>query len=378
MQLISYIEIDSFALVILLLIFLNIRKGASRHLLEQKIFTALMAADALILILDLLMWILDGKPGPHARDFYYLVTACYYTLNPVMCMIWYFFTDYHVYRSEKHLKKMIAPMILPAVVNMCLSFASIFNDRLMFYIDDSNIYHRGPLFPVMALISFAYLIYPMALVIIKRNKIQKSEFGSLLIFVIPPLIGGVIQSFFYGISLIWICATVSILIIFINIQNSQLYTDYLTGLYNRRQLDIYLHQKVQNIESGELAGIMIDLNSFKAINDIYGHHIGDQALQKVAELLKKTFRSRNDFIARYGGDEFIILITDEGRNRLPKDVEKLKEQVRQFNKLKLFPFEISLSIGYDYYPGSEEADVKEFLKHIDEMMYLDKQNYSRS
>jgi diguanylate cyclase (GGDEF)-like protein len=378
MQLIAYIEIDCFALAILLLIFLNIRNGGARHLLGQKIFTALMAADALILIFDLLMWIMDGKPGLKVRIFYFLVTACYYTLNPVMCLIWYFYTDYHIYRSEKHLKKVLVPMLMPAFFNMCLSFASIFNDRLMFYLDDRNIYHRGPLFPVMALISFAYLVYPMTLVIMKRKRIQKSEFASLLMFVIPPLIGGIAQSLFYGISLIWTCATVSILIIFINIQNSQLYTDHLTGLYNRRQLDIYLQQKIQNIERETLAGIMIDLNSFKAINDEHGHAIGDQALQKVAEILKKTFRSKSDFIARYGGDEFIILITDVERRRLPEDIEKLKNQIRQFNEQEIFPFGLSLSIGYDYYLGGEEAGAKEFLKHIDGLMYQDKQNYTRS
>ena len=132
---------------------------------------------------------------------------------------------------------------------------------------------------------------------------------------------------------------------------------------------------MQNTESGTLAGIMIDLNSFKSINDEYGHQLGDQALQQVAEILKRTFRYRDDFIARYGGDEFIVLITDETKTRLSDQIVRLKERVEQFNEHRIFPFEISLSIGYDYYPGLETADIKDFLKHIDELMYLDKQNY---
>jgi diguanylate cyclase (GGDEF)-like protein len=124
-----------------------------------------------------------------------------------------------------------------------------------------------------------------------------------------------------------------------------------------------------------LAGIMIDLNSFKAINDEYGHHIGDQALQQTAEILKKTFRKGDDFIARYGGDEFIVLLSAVDRYRLDHDVERLKEKVEQFNAQNLFPFSISLSIGYDYYPSEPEATASDFLTQIDRLMYRDKQKF---
>jgi GGDEF domain-containing protein len=144
---------------------------------------------------------------------------------------------------------MLPPMLVPACVNLILSFLSIANDRLLFYIDGNNVYHRGELFYVMALISFFYLIYPMTFIISKQKTILKREFLPLLVFSVPPLIGGVIQALYFGISLTWICVTLSILIIFINIQNSQLYTDYLTGLNNRRQLDNYLQQRIQNVES---------------------------------------------------------------------------------------------------------------------------------
>ena len=269
-------------------------------------------------------------------------------------------------------------MLIPTCVNLILSFLSIFNNHLLFYIDDNNIYHRGNLFYLMAAISFFYLIYAMILIIWKQKVIRKNEFFPLLVFVIPPFIGGIIQAIYYGISLIWICVTLSILILFINIQNNQLYTDYLTGLFNRRQLDNYLQQKAQNIENGMLAGIMIDLNSFKAINDLYGHHIGDQALQHTAEILKKTFRKNDDFIARYGGDEFVILMATRDRSRLPDEIARLKEKVQQFNAQKIVPYTISFSIGYDYYPVESETTAADFLKHIDDLMYQDKQRYMKS
>ena len=365
--------IDCFALTILFIIFLNIHRHNNPYLLEQKLFGALIWTNAWIIIFDMLMWLLDGKSGYLSREIYLLVTVCYYVLNPVICMMWYFYADYQIYRSEKHLKKVLIPMLIPACINLILSILSIFN-HLLFYIDENNIYHRGNLFYSMAAICFFYLIYTMILIILKHKRIRKQDFIPILVFAVPPFIGGIIQSLFYGFSLIWACVTISILIIFINIQNDQLHKDYLTGLFNRRQLDKYLQLTIQNIDSRLLAGIMIDLNSFKMINDLYGHSIGDQALQHTADILRKTFR-KNDFIARYGGDEFIILGMIKERDDLFKSIERLKENVAQFNAQKIVPYTISFSIGYDSFSGQSETTITEFLKHLDHLMYQDKQNY---
>ncbi|MDF3001756.1 MAG: diguanylate cyclase, partial [Bacillota bacterium] len=263
------------------------------------------------------------------------------------------------------------PMLAPAAVNAALSLASIFNGH-MFYLDAANIYYRGPLFPLMAVISLFYLVYAMILIVAKKHLLEKREFFTMLVFGIPPLVGGVVQSLVYGLSLVWICATFSALIIFINMQNNQLYTDHLTGLFNRRQLDSYLRQNSQAMENGMLAGVMIDLNSFKQINDQYGHNIGDQALQHTAEILTKTFRER-DFVARYGGDEFLILMIIHDRKVLETAVQRLKENAQRFNDQSEAPYQISLSVGYDCRSLESEQAMNDFLKHIDQLMYEDKQ-----
>ncbi len=371
MQTFLYVEMNTFALTVLFLIFFNIYQRADRYLIEQKLFLALLCSNALILVLDTIMWILDGKTGFLIRETYFLVTALYYCLNPIISMMWSFYANYQIYRDEKRLKKLLVPMLIPVCFNTFLSFLSI-SGGFLFYIDANNVYHRGKFFYIMAVISYLYLMHTLILIILKQNKIQKHNFIPILVFAFPPFIGGILQSLIYGVSLIWVCMTISILIIFINIQNDQLYTDHLTGLFNRRQLDHYLQQKVENSAADNLqAGIMIDINSFKAINDLYGHSVGDEALEYTANILKKTFR-RNDFIARYGGDEFIIIMEIKNRLDLKKAIDRLKETVAQFNSQKITPYTISLSVGYDYLEFKSENPVQEFLKHIDRLMYEDK------
>lgn len=340
-------------------------------MLDQKLFLMLLGLNALILILDSLMWTLDGTQGSSSRISLLIITAVYYSMNPIICMLWSLYADFLINRNLGHTKKLFAFMLFPISLIVFLSFLSILTGS-MFYLDESNVYHRGSLFLLMAGISYAILAYTMIVIIFKHKKIEKKSFIPILVFAFPPFVGGIIQVLFYGYSLIWICMTISVLIIFMNIQNHRLNTDYLTGVFNRRQLDRYLlQQSPDNLEKIHFSGMMIDLNTFKKINDEFGHDVGDEALRMTAELLKKTFRKR-DFIARYGGDEFIILMAAENEDALPKAVERLRTNIEEFNGANTVPYTISLSIGYDYY--RKDLTLPDFMKHLDDLMYQDKQS----
>lgn len=368
-----YVELNIFSFAVLLLIFFNIRHRHDQLLTEQKLFLLLLFTQAAILVLDSLMWLLDGKQGPMMREIFMTITVLYYFLNPIICMIWYFYVDYQVYRDEKHLVRVL-PITIPALINIILTFSSVFTGA-SFYLDQNNVYHRGPLFLLMSAIAFFYLIYTWILTVVKRKSIPKPDFLPIAIFMLPVIIGGVIQTFYYGVSLIWSCTTISILIIFINIQNAQLYTDHLTGLFNRRQLDRYLQNKVRAMNGGYLAGLMLDLDSFKNINDRYGHNAGDEALIATSDILKKTFR-KNDFIARFGGDEFVVIMSLQEKNDLLTAIRRLEDNVALFNARGSTLYTISLSIGYDCFFETSDKTAKEFLKRLDSLMYSSKHTVS--
>ena len=134
-----------------------------------------------------------------------------------------------------------------------------------------------------------------------------------------PVLGSIIQIIYYGSVLLWSGIALSILIIYINIQNYRLHTDYLTGVYNRREADYLLKNKIHNKTPGRsFLGILIDIDNFKEINDRYGHLTGDKVLEISAELIKNSLR-KDDFVARYGGDEFLVLLNIKD----PSDLKNL-------------------------------------------------------
>jgi diguanylate cyclase (GGDEF)-like protein len=111
-----------------------------------------------------------------------------------------------------------------------------------------------------------------------------------------------------------------------NLVAVQARTDALTGLPNRRGLDERLQEEIQRASRYQrpLALLIIDLNNFKKVNDTFGHLVGDQTLKRVAVCLRRAVREI-DFVARYGGDEFVILLPETDHNT----VEELARRISQ-------------------------------------------------
>lgn len=157
-------------------------------------------------------------------------------------------------------------------------------------------------------------------------------------------------------------------------------TDSLTGVYNRSFLDRELGKAVKHakrIKNMWFSLMIIDVNGLKQINDTYGHGVGDEAIIKVAGMLKSACRD-TDIVSRIGGDEFAVLMPS---TNLPQ-AEILHTRIRDGEtglRVLLTPSEgkhinipIRISIGL---ASSDESDPDNVMKMADDRMYLDKQHY---
>jgi diguanylate cyclase (GGDEF)-like protein len=367
-----YVELNIFAMVILFLVFISMNYCTKKYTFEQKLFLGLILSNALILVFDTVFWVINGRSGLFLRELNFLANSVYYILNPVPCVLWSMYAYFQVYRDEKRTKRLIKYLIIPALINVVFVILNYFGD-FAFYVDKSNYYHRGNIFWIMTIVSSFYLLATFAFIIMKRNKIEKNYFIPIFVLAVPTLIADILQAVIAGLSIAWISMAISILIVFINIQINLLYTDFLTGLCNRRQLDFYLRAQIENNSNGKklIAGIMIDIDHFKEINDTFGHAAGDHALTNAAKILVKSFRKK-DLIARYGGDEFVIVFEVEERVDLIKAVNRIKQNVNQFNFLGNSPYHICFSIGYDIF--DRKYTTQQFIQLIDSLMYQDKKN----
>ncbi|GKT36641.1 diguanylate cyclase, partial [Aduncisulcus paluster] len=103
----------------------------------------------------------------------------------------------------------------------------------------------------------------------------------------------------------------------------------------------------------DLALIMLDVDRFKYINDHYGHNIGDIVLVEVAEILSSAARG-SDFVVRYGGDEFLIVLLDSDEEAIASYVDRINKELERWNKsTEILDHDMEFSIGFDVYSGGK-------------------------
>jgi two-component system, cell cycle response regulator len=155
-------------------------------------------------------------------------------------------------------------------------------------------------------------------------------------------------------------------------------TDPLTGLWNRRYFNLQLIRILKTAEryKFQFSLIFIDINYFKKINDEFGHNKGDLILKNIAKLLKETCR-KTDIIARYGGDEFIIIIEHNDKNGALCLVNRLKKVVSEKYIDKKRTINISIAIGIATYPNDAKEN-STLIKIADKAMYQNKKEEKKT
>lgn len=142
--------------------------------------------------------------------------------------------------------------------------------------------------------------------------------------------------------------------------NKKIVTDPLTGVYNRRYINENFPKDIIHAteKKEKLAIIMLDIDYFKKINDIYGHVAGDMVLKEVANIISMKIRKDYDWVARYGGDEFIVLLKNAGKGTTDKIIKDI--QIALENTCILFQdYMIKFTISFGSYiiePRKEKID----------------------
>ena len=146
-------------------------------------------------------------------------------------------------------------------------------------------------------------------------------------------------------------------------------TDPLTGLYNRRQFDTVLEAEWKKSQryNHPISCLMVDIDFFKAVNDTFGHKVGDLVLIEIANIIKETVRDV-DTVARWGGEEFIVVLPFSNKDQGLIVAQKLLEKVSA-HEFEQFPDRrITVSIGLSY--SSPLLNTKEeFVEASDKALY---------
>jgi len=204
-------------------------------------------------------------------------------------------------------------------------------------------------YPLMLAAPLFYILSSSIISIINAKKADNLDdrrlYVLIAIYPISVVVFGLLQLSVLDAPLFCFGCTIMMLFFYIQSLQSLISVDSLTRLNNRGQIDRYIKQ-VRYRDNPPVWGIMIDVDRFKQINDTYGHAEGDRALVLVSDALRQTAdqMKTKEFIGRYGGDEFTIIVqaTEEEVSQMISSLREILRSKQQENNL---PYELKLSIG---------------------------------
>lgn len=342
-------------------------------------FKRFLELAVVALVADTLSYAFDRYAFVGAREINYIATSLSVIFTTLVGVVWNRFFDIvlHV-KAKKTLRRVI--FATPVVVSFALVIANIYNGWF-FVIGEDNVYTRGD----YAFFSFIIQYFGYAAVAVRaifhRFKVRTLRYvkirnsfiwagASMLLFGAFQILGG-------GSVALQCCGiTAGMFVMYLRFQDDQITNDILTGLNNRYALDTYIEDKMKSYHAGSHSGkrmylILMDINSFKEINDDHGHIEGDRALRTVAATLKAVgSRYRSSlFIARYGGDEFAAVLETSSEKRPTKVCNDIKEHLAE--ESEGLDYLLTMGVGYALYTGGSMT-LDALYALADKALYEDK------
>lgn len=329
---ISYVITEMFCIFFSIGIIVKANKNVGTDL-QMRHFRG-MALFFIIYLMSDIFWALgQGGLVPFNTTLNKLANTVGLIAVTLLTLGWCIFVIYRIDQNKsKNMKLLMGMHYAIAAVDCMITIASVFNG-FYFYIDEKDIFQFADGYIVHIIFIFIQLfgsgIYSFAQSFSNKQVKLKKEYRLPLLFIIIPSATAILEGILPLSPIVSLGIFLPIHFAFLEIQNSEIYSDALTGLNNRRRMEIFLQDMIHGaMEEKPFRIHMIDVNDFKQVNDKFGHIVGDKTLQLVADALHNVSDKLHGFCARYGGDEFVLIVSDEAdvQEAIQNEVNALRQK----------------------------------------------------
>ncbi|MDR1785475.1 MAG: GGDEF domain-containing protein, partial [Spirochaetaceae bacterium] len=356
-------------LFIIILVFANYCRKHDTDIFQRKNFFLLLIFTAIPMVCGFFFLLLNGCSEPWAYPVLGVSLNLYFVFQAASFYYVLIFIDYTVGRSVPRTRKLIIAVWVIIAVYM-ISLGANFRRGFYFTVSrPDNLYHQGRFFIIPAAVSGLALVLGLleALVLsIRRRGLFRGRRFTLTVTLLLG-IPGALDLFFNTVSLLWVGFSAALLCAYFFIISIDLRSDALTGAGNRFAFNEFLEKLNRQTKKDTWSLIMLDMDGLKKINDTLGHVTGDQALCDMASIIAAA-AGVNDFTARYGGDEFIIVTQTDPAALM----SRIKGAMGDLNQGGTRPYKIHMSYGCDSFTTGSDLDLDDFLRHVDSLMYKQK------
>ncbi len=366
---IIYCGVSLLSALILIMSAVTITKITSRHTIMRYVYHSYVFAG-LAAVFDCTYALREIVGVVFPAVWSYVLTIAYVTCINLTGTFWIFYAEKKQNSWVSKTKKRLILFTLPLFAFNIFIFTTPWT-RAYFYFEN-NAYYRGPLFIVTSLLLLVYVVQNGAKSLfrsfLKRNYVERHELRRLFMYAFTYLVIQLIQLNLPNVFPFRSVGTMLVLGIFlVRKMQETIGADALTRINNRYAVDRYLGSLMDQNHDFEI--VLLDADKFKNINDKYGHVEGDKALTVIAEAIKEAM-PRNCFIARWGGDEFIILNHDKNQSIADAE-EKINQSLAEAVKRNNCAYQITVTAGF-FVKNDSVNSIPDLLQNADADLYARK------
>lgn len=252
--------------------------------------------------------------------------------------------------------------LIPVAVNLIIQIISLFTGWVFSIDPTTGVYTRGVLYYSYVAIYVLEILFLFVNIYILSRRYQHHGIGFLIAIGALVAVAIIFQIVWSDLRLDWTCISIGMILFYVYYNSLVSQVDPLTGLFNRRCLDVR-----KNSIRNPAVLIFLDVDYFKEVNDDYGHQFGDTCLSEITTCLKKVYGKYGDSY-RYGGDEFCVIM----RKGFVEVNDINREFVREIEKAHAIEKRLpKVSFGFTLYDPTKET-IDEALERADQLMYQQK------
>lgn len=374
MQTLLYSEINIFSIIALFTVMFNSSVFGVDTKNKNRLFSCSACFAAMSCICDFLWEMSAGGYLLLSRSAAVLVNTMYFICYALSFCCWFLYIESISESKIFKRKKRAYIAFLPQAVLVILLAASVFTG-CVFSIDENLNYTRGPLFFMQVVLSYGYIAAAVIRILYdaigRKNKLVWDNIIFAAVFAGPIISASTLQAFFPKLPIACLGIVLAFMNVYVYSLKVHVSVDMLTGIANRHKLMNELEDKISSLKKDEkLYFLFLDIDSFKQINDAFGHHEGDNALKSVATVLKTLCKTTGGFCARYGGDEFAVIQVMKKSGDIKRIKKNIYDSVEKITD-KNSAYSLSVSIGCAQHT-SETESVQELISCADSNMYSKK------
>lgn len=361
----AIILVNLMGLIVLFSIFIGCDWRRLRSTNTVKALVLMSISIAVACVLEPLAYLREG----YSPFLGYILNALVFFVHCIPPVAWVMMIASHLGVKISRLHKLFLRLYL--IVSALVLILNFFIP-LVFSVDSQGIYRREKGFIYLLVVGLAIAFDGVLVSYRARFRSDRIKFFLVWAFLAPALLGRVIQTAWYGVSTAVPFLAISVSCCALCLQNERLNRDSHTNLYNRAYL-YALESRLSKHATHAYTIIFLDINSFKSINDTYGHVEGDKALIRVADVLREVVGDRGEVI-RYAGDEFFVLFNSPDNKESEVLISSIDSALASLPVDPEKPYTLSVSSGYSSIDFRSES-IDEVLDKSDSLMYEKKREY---